>query len=142
MAGTRCHMMAMYVVMESYLNMVADYPAAYEGEPGFEFLQQVPTTWDETVVPDASVDEFVTIARRNGTDWYIGTINNTEARQLQLSFDFLPPGTYSAEIYEDTADADQHPNKLSKHVRTVTNSDVITVNLAAGGGHVVRLTKR
>lgn len=141
MAGTRCHMMAMYVVMESYLNMVADYPAAYEGEPGFEFLQKVPTTWDETVVPDAAVGEFVTIARRNGTDWYVGTINNSEARQLQLSLNFLPPGNYRAEIYEDAVDASQHPNKLSKNARTVTNDGVITVNLAAGGGHVVHLTR-
>src|SRR5690606_16725130 len=101
-----------------------------------------PTTWDETLVPDASVDEYVTIARRNGTAWYIGTINNTEARQLQLSFAFFPPGTNSAEIYEDTAETNQQPTTMTKHVRTVTYSDVITVNLAAGGGHVVRLTKR
>lgn len=141
MIGTRCHMMAMYVIMESYLNMVADYPAAYEGESGFEFLQQVPTTWDETIVPGAAVDQFATIARRKGTDWYVGTINSTEARQIQLSFDFLPPGTYSAEIYEDTVDADRYPNKLLKRVKTITSDDVITINLAAGGGHVVHLTK-
>src|SRR5450432_108333 len=39
--GTRCHMLAMYVVLENGLPMVADYPAAYEGEPGFEFIREV-----------------------------------------------------------------------------------------------------
>jgi alpha-glucosidase len=57
-------MLAMYVVLENYVQMVCDYPAAYEGQPGFEFIQAIPTTWDETKVPGAAVDEYLTIARR------------------------------------------------------------------------------
>lgn len=53
-------MLAMYVVLESYLGMICDTPEAYEGQPGFEFLKAVPTTWDQTVVPNASVNEYVT----------------------------------------------------------------------------------
>ena len=62
--STRCHMLAMYVVLESYLGMICDTPEAYEGQPGFEFLKAVPTTWDQTVVPNASVNEYVTIAAK------------------------------------------------------------------------------
>lgn len=62
--STRCHMLAMYVVLESYLGMICDTPEAYEGQPGFEFLKAVPTTWDQTVVPNASVNKYVTIARK------------------------------------------------------------------------------
>ena len=141
MAGTRCHMLAMYVVLESYLTMVADYPSAYEGQPGFEFLQNVPTSWDETVVPNAQVGEYITIARRKGTDWYVGSINNSTARTIKVSLGFLPPGNYSAELYTDAGDAEKNPNHLTKQVKTVTSADVLALKLAAGGGQVMRITK-
>ena len=62
--------------------MICDTPEAYEGQPGFEFLKAVPTTWDQTVVPNASVNEYVTIARKKGEDWFVGTINNSQARSI------------------------------------------------------------
>src|SRR4029078_1770385 len=80
MLGTRCHMLAMYVVLENYLQMVCDYPAAYEGEPGFEFIKQIPTVWDEIKVPAAELNKYISIARRKGNDWFVGTINNNDAR--------------------------------------------------------------
>jgi alpha-glucosidase len=141
MIGTRCHMLAMYVVLESYLSMVADYPAAYEGQPGFDFLKEVPTTWDETHVPCAEVGKYVTIARRKGQEWYIGTINSTEARTIQFSLDFLSSGDYTADIYSDASDDAERPNHLIKQVKTVSKADTITVNLAAGGGQAIRLIK-
>lgn len=141
MIGTRCHMLAMYVVLESYLNMVADYPEAYEGQPGFEFLQKVPTVWDETHVPNAEIDKFVTMARRKGAAWYVGTINNTEARTIQVPLNFLPEGTFKATLYTDGADASSDPNDVNIELKTVTNEDVITIPLAAGGGQVMHLIK-
>ncbi|MEP6681936.1 MAG: glycoside hydrolase family 97 catalytic domain-containing protein, partial [Parafilimonas sp.] len=69
--GTRCHMLAMYVVLENHMSMVCDEPQAYEGQPGFDFIKEVPTVWDETVVPNAEEGEWVSIARRKGTSWYI-----------------------------------------------------------------------
>ena len=68
--GTRCHMLAMYVVLENYLPMVADYPDAYIGQPGFEVIKQMPATWDETRVPGAEIDRYVSIARRKNDTWY------------------------------------------------------------------------
>ncbi|MEO6915905.1 MAG: glycoside hydrolase family 97 protein [Chitinophagaceae bacterium] len=140
--GTRCHMMAMYVVLESYLSMVADYPAAYEGQPGFEFIKVVPTVWDEIKVPDAQVNAYVTIARRKGNDWYVGSINNSETRTIQVPLSFLSSGNYSAELYSDAPDVAENPDHLKKEVRTVSSSDVITIKLAAGGGQVMRLLKQ
>ena len=37
--GTRCHHLAMYVCFDNPNPMVADYPSAYEGQPGFDFLK-------------------------------------------------------------------------------------------------------
>ena len=141
MHGTRCHQLAMYVVLESYLGMVCDYPDAYKGQPGFDFLKQVPTVWDETRVLAAEVNQHITVARRSGTDWYIGSITNSTARDLSVRLDFLPEGTYTAELYADAPDVAQNPNHLTQQTRTVNRSDVLTMKLAAGGGQVMRLRK-
>jgi alpha-glucosidase len=92
MAGTRCHMLAMYVVLENYLQMVCDYPAAYEGEQGFDFIKEVPTTWDETKVIDAQVSEYISIARRKGNDWYLGTITKHKVREVKIPLNILGEG--------------------------------------------------
>ena len=123
--STRCHMLAMYVVLESYLGMICDTPEAYEGQPGFEFLQTVPTTWDKTVVPDASVNEYVAIARRHGDDWYVGAINNSQARDVEIALDFLGKGDYKVTLYKDAQDTDTNPNHLIKETFTVTAKDKI-----------------
>jgi len=137
MIGTRCHMLAMYVVMESYLHMVADYPEAYEGQPGFEFLQKVPTNWDETKVVDAKIGESLTIARRKGKDWYIGTINNSSAKTVKIKLDFLNAGSYLAEVFSDAPDAGENPNHLTKKMQELKSGDLLEVNLASGGGQVI-----
>jgi len=139
--GTRCHMLGMYVVLENEQGMVCDYPDAYIGQPGFEFLQQVPLTWDETKVLNAKMSDYVTIARRKGDDWYIGTISNNTAHSIKTSLSFLPEGSYTAEIYSDAPDADANPNHLVKVVQNVNNKSILNTELAAGGGQVVRLTR-
>jgi alpha-glucosidase len=140
--GTRCHMLAMYVVLENYLGMVCDYPAAYEGQPGFEFLKEVPTVWDETKVIDAGVCQYITIARRKNRDWFVGTITNHAPRPISITLDFLSSGEYVADIYSDAPDAAENPNHLVKETRVVTNKDSITIQLAGGGGQAMHLRSR
>lgn len=139
MLGTRCHMLAMYVVFENYLGMVCDFPAAYEGEPGFEFLKIVPTTWDETKVLQAELQEFITIARKKNNEWFIGSINNHKSRQITIALDFLPAGEYTAVIYTDATDARQNRNALLKEEKILRAADKLSINLAAGGGAVIHL---
>lgn len=139
--STRCHMMAMYVVLENHLTSLCDKPEAYEGQLGFEVLRTVPGTWDEIRVPLAEFNKYVTVARRSGTDWWVGTLNDGTARTLNLKLDFLEDGKYQAEIYTDAPDADENPNHLNKETRTVTRKDVIELPLAADGGSVLRISK-
>ena len=139
--GTRCHMLAMYVVLENYLPMVADYPDAYTGQPGFEVIKKMPGTWDETRVPAAAVDQYVSIARRKKDRWFIGTITNNDAREVSISLNFLPSGTYNAEIYSDAPDASENANHLVKEMKTVDKKTVLKLELAPGGGNVIILDK-
>jgi alpha-glucosidase len=141
MLGTRCHMLAMYVVLENYLQMVCDYPEAYEGQPGFEFIKEIPTTWDETKVLDAKPGEYIVIARKKNDNWYIGAITNGQQRSLSIPFRFLGNENFAAAFYSDTEDAVDYPNRLEKKNIAVNNKTILTLKLAAGGGAVIQLIK-
>ena len=142
MVGTRCHMLAMYVVLENYQGMVCDYPDAYEGQPGFEFIKQVPSIWDETKVLDAKVGEYILIARRKNNNWFVGAITNSEERKIPVNLNFLEEGSYAAEIYSDAPDVITNPNLLSKRIKDVSAKEQLTLNMASGGGAVIRLIKK
>ena len=93
--GTRCHQLAMYVVYESPLQMLADTPTNYLREPeAMAFLSRVPTVWDETIALDGKVGEYVLVARRNGANWYVGAMTSWTPRDLSLDLSFLGAGNY------------------------------------------------
>jgi len=135
--GTRCHHLAMPVVYESFLQMICDYPEAYKNQLGFAFLCQVPTTWDETRVLNAKIGDYITVARRKGKGWYVGTMNDWTPRELQIHLDFLPKGEFLADIYSDANDADSEPNHLTITTITVQQNDIISTKLAKGGGQAI-----
>lgn len=137
--STRSHMLAMYIIMESYLQMVADAPTAYQNQPGIEFLQQVPQVWDSTIILQAQVGEYLSIARRSRKDWYIGTINNTTARDISVPLTFIGKGTYKMTIYRDANDSETNPNHLQKKTERVTSKDIIKIHLAGSGGAVIHI---
>ena len=139
--GTRCHMLAMYVVLENYQGMVCDYPDAYIGQPGFEVLQHMPVTWDETKVLAAEVGKYISIARRKNASWYIGTITDSSARKININLNFLPAAKYSAVIYSDAPDAGENANHLTKKTIAVDKNKVLKLELAEGGGNIIILNK-
>ncbi len=139
--GTRAHHLALYVVLQAPFEMVSDYPDAYTNQPGFDFIKKVPTSWDETKVVAGTPGEFITIARRSGTDWYVGSITNWQDRQVSIPLKFLEEGTYKAEIYSDAPDAGKNPKHLLTTTQTVTKNTVLHPTLVTGGGYCVRITK-
>ncbi|HYP54277.1 MAG TPA: glycoside hydrolase family 97 protein, partial [Pyrinomonadaceae bacterium] len=101
---TRAHGLAMFVVYESPLQMVADYPSAYRGEAAAEFLRAVPASWDETRVIEGRVGEFILMARRRGREWFVGGMTNEQGRTLRLPLSFLGPGDYTLTQYTDAGE--------------------------------------
>ena len=136
--GTRAQQLALYVVFRAPFEMVSDDPAAYVNQPGFQFLRDVPVVWDATRVLDGFPGEFVTIARRHGRDWYLGSITDWNPRTLRVPLNFLGNGAYTAEIYEDAPDAAEHPKHVSIRKQTVHSGDTLTLSLAKGGGCAIR----
>ena len=137
--GTRAHHTALYVIYQAQLGMVSDYPAAYDGQPEFEFIKKCPATWDGLKVLDGLPGDYITLARRKGDEWYIGSITNWQPRSLTVPLSFLKSGKYRAEIYADAADAGTSPKHTVISKQLVTNKTVLSARLAAGGGYCVRL---
>jgi len=138
--GTRCHQLAMYVVFESPLQMLADSPTNYMREPeAMEFLAPVPTVWDETKVLDAKLGEYVLVARRNGKDWYVGAMTNWTGRDLDIDLSFLPSGNYTMDSYQDGINADRFASDYVKTKTQVTSGKKLKITLAPGGGWAARI---
>ena len=141
--GTRVHQMAMYTVFEAPLQMLADSPSKYMKEQECtDFIAKVPTTFDETIALDGKIAEYITIARRKGNTWFVGSMTNWTPRSCTIDLSFLSEGNYEAEIFADGINADREATDYKKEVRIVTAKDKLNVQLAPGGGWTARITKK
>lgn len=108
----------------------------------FEFLKQMPSTWDETRVPHSEIAGFICVARRSGADWFVGSVNNQTERTLPIKLDFLEPDKpYSVTIFQDADDSHgvENPEAYEIKTYTLTSEDVIDAKMAFGGGHAMIL---
>ena len=138
--GTRCQQLAMYVVYEAPLQMLSDSPSNYLREPeAMEFLAAVPTVWDETRVLDAKMSQYVLLARRNGSDWYVGAMTDWTPRDLEIDFSFLPDGNFTLDSYEDGVNADRNASDYRKTTKQINRTTKMKIHLAPGGGFAARI---
>jgi len=147
--GTRCHQLAMYVVYESPLQMLADTPSNYVREAdAMELLGPVPTVWDETRVLDGRIGDYVVIARRSGRDWYVGAMTDWTERRLEIELSFLPEdaraetGAYQMVSFQDGPDAASRATDYRKTTTAVGRATRVTFRLAPGGGWAARIRPR
>ncbi|TWU28120.1 glycoside hydrolase family 97 protein [Bythopirellula polymerisocia] len=140
--GTRCHHLATYVIFENPMPMVADKPSRYEGQAGFDFIVEVPTTWDETRFVAGEPGEYLVLARRSGDTWYLGGITDWTSRKLEVALDFLGDRTYEAHLYVDGSLKENEPNAITEKHLPVTSATPLKVSLAPGGGFVAVLRPR
>lgn len=137
---TLAKQLALYVVLESPLQMAADLIENYEDHAAFAFIRGVPCDWDESRVLDGAIGDHVTIVRRRGREWFLGSITDEDPRTFKFALGFLEDGvTYIATVYSDGSDADWSTNPESYEIRTMTVDAISTleVHLAAGGGGAV-----
>lgn len=139
---TRAHQVAMYVVFESPLQMLADSPSNYLKEhQTTEFISKIPTVWDETVILSAKLSDHIITARRSGDDWFIGVMGNSKAREFVVDLSFLPQGQYKMKSFADGVNADQYASDYHINNQRVTQLSNININLAPSGGWVAKLSK-
>lgn len=142
--GTRAHQIAMYVVYEAPLQMLADSPGAYRANPeSLSFISAIPTVFDETRVIAGEVGEYIAIARRKGDTWYLGALTSLTPRELKLPLSFLTPGvTYDAVTMSDGVNVSRNGADCRRGESVVSSSTVLDAVLAPGGGYAAILTPR
>jgi len=141
---TLAKQLALYVVLYSPLQMAADLPENYAGQPAFQFIRDVAVDWDTTRVLQGAIGDYVLVARRQrgAQTWFVGAITDEVARTFTVPLDFLAPGKrYEAEIYADGPGANWRSNPLPITIsrRAVTSATRLTVALAPGGGQAIRI---
>lgn len=138
--GTRCHQLALYVVLDSPLNMLCDSPTAYLREKeSADFIAAIPTVWDETRILDGRMGEYILTARRKGTTWYIGGITDWTPRDVEVDLSFLG-GAYDAVLFRDGVNADRKASDYKRETLRVDASEPLKLHLAPGGGFAAALT--
>ena len=136
--GTRAYQMALFVVFESGLQMLADNPTLYYRERECtDFITSVPTTWDETKALAATAGEIAIVAKRKGDQWFIGGITNGKQpeRTTQISLDFLEKGkTFTMTYFEDGINAGRQAMDYRKKTMQVKSGDKIDIKMVRNGG--------
>ncbi len=136
--GTRAQQLALYVIFQTPIQMVSDSPQAYQGQPAFQFIKDVPASWDAVKVLNGEPGEYTTIARQHGNEWYLGSMTNWKPRTLSVPLSFLGEGLYRAEIYADGPNAAKDAKDVAIRKQLVHRGQVLTLKLAPGGGSAIR----
>lgn len=136
--GTRAYQLALFVIFESGLQMLADNPTLYyRNEDCTRFITSVPVTWDETVALEAKAGEYAIIAKRKGDKWFIGgmTNNGQTEREFAVKLDFLKKDrTYQMTSFEDGINAGRQAMDYRCKSSQVKNGDVLTIKMVRNGG--------
>ena len=141
--GTVVAEVAKLITIYTGLAVLSDSPEEYlEKNDLFDCIRKMPPQFDSYKILDAKLDEFVSVARKAGNNWFIGSLTNRDARSLVIDLSFLPADKkYKATLYEDTEETHFMDNKESYTIRTqdIISTSKLTVKLAPGGGNAIYL---
>ncbi len=132
--GTRANTLAQFVIYDSPYLVACDHPDNYKGETGVEFLKQVKSVWDDTKVLNGAIGEYITMARRDGENWFVGAMTNSYTRELEITLDFLPEGKFEMTSYSDAEKTVDDAEFSEKKKTRVKKGDVVKISMIPGGG--------
>ncbi len=137
--GTVTAEVAKLMVIYSGLLVLPDAPEEYlKKDDLFDCIRQMPAEFDGYKVIKGEIGRYISVARKAGDEWFVGTLTNRDMRKLQLNFEFLDSGKqYVATFYEDAPDAHYLNNKEAYQIRKdipIYKETKIVANLAPGGG--------
>jgi alpha-glucosidase len=137
--------LALFVCLYSPIVMAADLPENYTGNKAYQFIKDVPVTFDETKVVAAEIGEYYTVARRNGKNWFVGGITNENPRTLKIDCKFLAEGKkYKAILYGDSKKTDYEttPDAYEIKEMEITNKTIISWNVVKSGGVAISIFEK
>jgi alpha-glucosidase len=122
--------------------VVCDHPDNILNQAGADFLKIVPTTWDDIKFISGYPGDYVAIAKRSGDKWFVGVMNNSVGKSIELKTGFLSAGTYEAEIWADTKNSDNEPKELKKANISIKSGETMKVTMAKNGGFVAVIKRK
>jgi len=140
--NTRAAELSKFVIYESPLTVVCDHPDNIINQPGSDFLKIVPTTWDDIKFISGYPEDYVAIAKLSGDRWFVGVMNNSVGKSVELNLGFLPAGNYVAETWSDTKNSDKEPKELKKTFLPIKSPGTFKVTMAKDGGFVAVIKRK
>jgi alpha-glucosidase len=137
--GSRANTLAQFVIYDSPYLVACDHPDNYKNEVGVEFLKKVHSVWDDTKVLNGEIGEYITMARRNKENWFIGAMTNSEARELEVQLDFIPEGNFKLISFSDTGATPNDAQVAKKEETRVKKGDTVKIKMVPGGGYAAWL---
>ncbi len=132
--GTRSNTLSQFVIYDSPYMVACDHPKNYYGQVGEDFLKKVKSVWDDTKVLNGAISEYITMARRSGNTWFVGSMTNSFARELEIKLDFLDEGNYKMTSFSDTEKTKENAEIAEQKETLVKKGDTIKIKMAPGGG--------
>jgi alpha-glucosidase len=132
--GSRANTLSQFVIYDSPYLVACDHPDNYENETGVDFLKKVKAVWDDSKVLNGQIGEYITMARRSGDTWFIGSMTNSFERELEVSLDFLGDREYKMVSFSDEDNTVRNAEIVEKKETTVTNEDIVVIKMLPGGG--------
>jgi len=131
----------LFVILSSPMTMLPDSPSDYYSEKeSTDFISKIPVEWDEMKVLKAKIGEHTALARRKGKIWYITAITNWNKKKIDIGLSFLENKKYKLEFIQDGLNADKRAEDFILKEEIVTNSHILNINMASGGGWIGRLS--
>tara|TARA_B100001057_G_scaffold486238_1_gene567114 strand:- start:650 stop:1024 length:375 start_codon:yes stop_codon:yes gene_type:complete len=124
--------------------MMCDSPSLYKKEQEtVDFITQIPTVWDETIVLKAAISDYIVVVRRSGENWYLGAMTDWEPRNFDIQLSFLNENTdYFVQIYKDGINADRNAMDYKVDQKTMSSGTLLNVQMSSGGGFSAIFTKK
>ena len=105
------------------------------------FYDALPVVWDETKVLEGEIGEYATIARKNGDNWFIGSLVANADRKVEISLSFLDEGyEYEAVFYVQNKEDLKHGTVRIEKL-TVNQQSVISKKLLNNSGLAIIIKK-
>ncbi len=135
--GTRAYSMALFTIMETGTQMLADSPTRYYQNPECTaYITRMPVTWDETRTIEARIGEYLIVAKRHGAKWYVAGICNGKetSREFKVPLDFLSAGQHTMTIVTDGVNAGKQAMDYRMEKRQVNNGTTLDIKMVRNGG--------
>ena len=139
--NTRAAELSKFVIYESPLTVVCDHPDNILNQPGSDFLKLVPTTWDDIKFISGYPGDYIAIAKRSGDKWFVGVMNNSIGKSIDLNLSFLPAGNYKAQTWSDTKNSEKEPKEIKNAILSIKSPGIFKVKMAKDGGFVAILKR-